>query len=159
MSMRTLPVLLIFALSCASAPGADRDAEAKALLALHERGLRAHLQSDVDLLFAGDAGQEFVLANRGVISRPTLEERKAGLGPYLRATRFSVYRDQVPPIVKVSQDGSLGWVIAQVEARGEQTTASGKTEPLEFVSAWVELYEKQNGRWLPVGNVSNFKPR
>jgi hypothetical protein len=58
----------------------------------------------------------------------------------------------------VSADGSLGWVIAQVEAQGEQTTPKGVVEPIEFVSAWIELYEKRDGRWFQVGNVSNFKP-
>ena len=84
--------------------------------------------------------------------------RRERLGPYLQQTRFSKYADKVPPIVKVSSDGSLGWVIVQVEARGEQTTSTGAVESLEFVSAWIELYEKRNGRWVRVGNVSNFKP-
>jgi len=99
-----------------------------------------------------------VIANRGEITRPDRKARREGLGPYLEQTRFSKYRDKVPPIVKVSADLSLGWVIVQVEARGDRTTPRGRVEPLEFVSAWIELYEKGNGRWIRVGNVSNFKP-
>lgn len=30
--------------------------------------------------------------------------------------------------------------------------------PIQFVSAWIELYKKRDGRWLRTGNVSNFKP-
>ena len=60
--------------------------------------------------------------------------------------------------MNVSRDGTLGWIIAQVYAQGTQTTADGETRPIEFVSAWIELYEKRNGRWLRTGNVSNFKP-
>jgi hypothetical protein len=59
------------------------------------------------------------------------------------------------PIVSVSADGTLGWVVVQVRARGVQGDAK---EPLAFVSAWIELYEKRKGRWVRVGNVSNFKP-
>ena len=68
-----------------------------------------------------------------------------------------MYRDRVPPIVQVSADGSLGWVIAQVEAKGEQTAPDGTVETLEFVSAWIELYEQRGGKWFRTGNVSNFK--
>ncbi len=61
--------------------------------------------------------------------------------------------------LKISDDGTLGWVVVQVRAEGvrynEQGTVSGK---LEFVSAWIELYEKINGQWEMVGNVSNLQP-
>ena len=134
-----------------------KSSDTKQLLALHEEVLRAHRESNVELLLAAEQ-DDYVVANRGEITRPDRKARREGLGPYLRQTRFSQYADKVPPIVKVSSDGSLGWVIVQVEARGEQTTSAGGVKPLEFVSAWIELYEKQGGRWRRVGNVSNFKP-
>ena len=28
---------------------------------------------------------------------------------------------------------------------------------IEFDSAWIELYEKRNGRWVRIGNVSNIR--
>jgi hypothetical protein len=144
--------LRIVATTAARAPS-----DTERLLALHEEVLRAHRESNVDLLLAAEE-DDYVVANRGEITRPDRKARREGLGPYLRQTRFSRYVDKVPPIVKVSSDGSLGWVIVQVEARGEQTASPGKVEPLEFMSAWIELYEKRNGRWTRVGNVSNFKP-
>jgi len=149
--------LLLGAASCATAPASGRKAEERELLRLHQTVLDAHLASDIELLLR-DEEDYYVIASDGAISRPTREQRRAGLGPYLQATRFLVYRDLVPPVVEVSADGSLGWVIVQIEAQGEQRTASGAVERLEFVSAWIELYRKQNGRWLRVGNVSNFKP-
>jgi hypothetical protein len=62
------------------------------------------------------------------------------------------------PQIAISSDGTLGWVIVQVQANGIQTSERGEKVPIEFVSAWIELYEKRDGRWLRVGNVSNFKP-
>jgi hypothetical protein len=47
-------------------------------------------------------------------------------------------------------------VICQVEAAGTQKV-EGKEVPISFVSAWIELYEKREGNWRRVGNVSNFK--
>ncbi len=136
----------------AAAPPTDTDL----LKALHAKVMRAHLQGKIDILMEDEA-PEYVVANRGSISRPTLDERKVRLGSYLRRTIFEEYRDAVEPIVTVSADGTLGWVIVQVQARGVQTTADAKSEPLDFQSAWIELYEKRKGRWLRVGNVSNFK--
>ena len=139
----------------ASAAVATPDAEV--LRALHGKVIRAHQQSNVDLLLE-DEPADYVLANRGEVTRPTLEERRAGLGAYLRRTTFAEYRDRMEPIVSVSADGTVGWVIVQVQARGLQVTEQGGKKPLEFVSAWIELYEKRNGRWYRVGNVSNFRP-
>lgn len=145
----------IVSLSCTSAspsPAGDR----ARLLALHAEAMAAHRSGDVELLLKDEA-QDYVVANRGEISHPTLEERRAFLGPYLRDTRFTEYVDVVPPIVRVSRDGTLGWVIVQVRARGEQVDAEGTRQPLEFESAWISLYEKRGKEWRRVGNVSNFK--
>ena len=93
----------------------------------------------------------------GDFGAPTFDERRGRLGSYLRSTTFQEYRDVADPLVRVSSDGTLGWVIVQIEASGRQTTPEGQPESLEFVSAWIELYEKRDGRWVRVGNVSNFK--
>lgn len=151
---RTIAAALALAvLSCAPHTASDE----KRLLALHEEGLQAHRKSDVNLLLKAE-DDDYVISSAGGVSHPDKSERRQFLGPYLESTRFSVYRDQIPPVVKVSKDGSLGWVVAQIEARGDQTQADGSVEPLEFVSSWIELYEKRDGRWVRIGNVSNFKP-
>lgn len=131
--------------------------DAGALRALHEKVMRAHREGNVELLLADEA-EDYVVAGRGEIKRPTIAERRARLGPYLAGTRFEYYRDAVEPIVHVSEDGTSGWVLVQVEARGRQTPKEGAALDLEFVSAWIELYQKRGGRWYRVGNVSNFKP-
>jgi hypothetical protein len=134
---------------------ASSGTDVEELRALHEKVMRAHLQSNIDLLLEDEAA-EYVVAGRGEVTRPTLAERRARLGPYLDRTRFQEYRDLAEPVVSVSTDGTLGWVIVQVQARGIQTARDGKKETVEFMSAWIELYQKRNGRWYRVGNVSNF---
>jgi hypothetical protein len=154
---RSVIVVLVSALSlsCASVSSSPADDRAR-LLELHAEAMEAHRAGDVELLLKAEP-QDYVVASRGRISRPTLEERRAFLGPYLRDTRFTEYVDVVPPVVAVSRDGTLGWVIVQVRARGEQVDAAGAKRPLEFESAWIELYEKRGNEWRRVGNVSNFK--
>ena len=126
------------------------------LRALHAKVLRAHLENNLDLLLEDDA-PEGTVANRGVVSKSDPAGTRERLGPYLASTTFHEYRDLIEPRVAVSRDGTLGWVIAQVYARGTQRQDGGTQEPLQFTCAWIELYERRNGRWLRVGNVSNFK--
>jgi hypothetical protein len=155
---RPAPLFALLALLAvpATAPLSAGASDEDALRALHAKVIRAHRESNPGLLFE-DASPDFVQANRGEIQRPTVEERRARFASYLGKTTFEEYRDLVEPIVKVSKDGTLGWVIVQVRARGVQTTDAGTKEPIEFVSAWIELYEKRGGRWISTGNLSNFK--
>ena len=140
----------------AATPGPTVSSDEQALRALHATILRAHRENDLKAWLAGEADR-FVLVNRGEITYPSKAERESILGPYLKKTKFREYRDAVPPVVQISKDGSLGWLIAQVTAAGVQTDAAGAEKPIAFTSAWIELYEKQGGRWVGVGNVSNFK--
>jgi len=144
--------MTVLALGCAS-PSTSHEAQ---LRALHAKVLRAHLQNDVDLLLEDDAPQG-TEANRGVVSRTDAAATRNRLGSYLARTTFQEYRDLIEPVVAVSRDDTLGWVIAQVYARGTQRQEDGRQEPLEFTCAWIELYERRGERWLRVGNVSNFK--
>ena len=139
--------------ACASVP-VDLAGERAALLALHEEAMEAHRQSDVELLLRAEA-DDFVLVNRGEVSYPGLAQRRQSLGTYLRGVRFAEYIDTTAPVVHVSADGGTGWVIARVRARGTEVAGAGRS--MQFESAWIELYEKRDGRWRRVGNVSNFK--
>jgi hypothetical protein len=72
---------------------------------------------------------------------------------------YTLYDDMIRPQVKISDDGTLGWVIVQVKAEGVRYGNEEQAErPLEFVCGWIELYEKVEGNWKMVGNVSNFRP-
>lgn len=156
--MRSWALLLLFlatALPAGGAPNGESDTDQ--LLALHRIVLEAHLTGDIDLLLR-DESDDYVVVSRGEISTPTKAERRKQLGAYLAGTDFEIYRDEVPPRVRVSDDGTLGWVIVQVTARGLQKEANGPGKTITFTSGWIELYEKRDGRWLRTGNVSNFKP-
>jgi hypothetical protein len=142
--------------SCAACTSGSRSSDEERLLKLHEAGMQAHRDGNVRALLDTQA-EDVVLLNRGEITSPTMQEREDVLGPYLSSTRFEYYRDAIPPIVKVSRDGSLGWVIVQVEARGVRETAQA-AEPIEFAVAWIELYEKRGQDWISIGNASTFKP-
>jgi hypothetical protein len=151
-----LVLVLAASLATRSSTGAAAGSDEEQLRAHHETILRAHREGDLAAWMAIESDR-YDLVNRGEITHPTKAEREKFLGPYLARTRFREYRDAVAPIVRVSRDGSLGWVIAQVQGAGVRTDASGKETPVSFTSAWIELYEKRDGRWLCIGNVSSFK--
>lgn len=142
-----------FAAGCAR-ESVSVEEERAALLSLHQASLDAHLASDIDA-FLEPWAEEVLMVNRGVMDSSSKEAARLGFSNYLSLTTFEHYRDRKPPIVEVSQDGTLGWVAAEVEAKGVHRGEGGET-PVEFVSAWVSLYKKIDGEWRLVGNASNF---
>lgn len=148
-------IILLSTITPFTSWGEEANEDVIQILSIHERVLQAHLQRDVDALLATTA-DDFVLVNRGEVSNPTKQERRERFAPYFLKTEFHEYKDLVPPIVQVSDGRDIAWLIAQVEVSGTQMV-SGQEHPLQFVSAWIELYEKRDGTWVQTGNVSNFR--
>jgi hypothetical protein len=155
--MREMSLLaLVLIVACTPQAPSSLASDEQELLELHQAGLTAHLTGDIDALLAGQA-DDFILVNRGEVTSPSRKQRRDFLGPYLASTKFEFYRDAIAPIVKISRDGSLGWVIARVEARGVTTTTDDRDVGLEFAVAWIELYERRGHTWTAIGNVSSFE--
>jgi hypothetical protein len=72
-------------------------------------------------------------------------------GPARAARKRSPCDDIEPPIVSVSNDASLAWMIINV---GVRRTKNG--EELRFRYAGIETYEKRDGRWIKVVEVGTF---
>ena len=132
------------------APSPDLAAETKALLALHQLEIRAHIERDADAL-AANHGDDFVSASRGRIDRSSKEQTRAFFKRYFEGASYPQYEDAEPPIVRLSDDASMGWVLSRLRVRrvheGKETA---------FVYAGIMAYEKQDGRWIRVANASTF---
>ncbi|MCA9988669.1 MAG: nuclear transport factor 2 family protein [Anaerolineales bacterium] len=126
------------------------------LLALHQAGIQAHLDKDVDF-FLQDIAPDYLSVGRGDIRRPTADAIRTQFSSYLGNTDFSEYADLSEPIVGISADGSMGWLIAQVKVSGQQQVGDGSVQPLDFVSAWLMLYERRDDRWVRLADVSTFR--
>ncbi len=124
---------------------------------MHEALLHAHRTGDVDLWMSVEA-DTILSANGGEVSTSASSDRRPGRAAYLGSTVFDVYEDTRPPLVAVSEEGGLGWVVAQVRVRGMRTHANGDSESIDDLWAWVELYRRVEGDWKMVGNVSNRRP-
>jgi hypothetical protein len=147
-------ILAAAALSaCAGGNGSDQVA---AIEEMHARILAAHRDRDPAAWTALEA-DTVLIGNRGTVKAIGRAERQAQQEAYLHATRFSVYGDIAPPIVRVSEDGSMAWLMANVEVVAHRDTACA-VDSTHTVWAWIELYERRGDRWLLVGNVSNERP-
>ncbi len=150
--------VLTAAAFCGACAPADHRAEDEARLrAMHAAILQAHLDRDADAWTALEADTMFV-GSRGRLFRAARADRLEGRRAYLAATRFSVYRDLQPPLVRVAGDRSIGWLAAEVEIAGLQRRQDGGEDSLHTFFAWIETYERRNGRWRMTGNVSTERP-
>lgn len=127
------------------------------ILTIHKDLLASHLKNNVAGVLEAEA-DKIMVVSRGEVLFSTKVERAMQFERYLKRVEFEEYRDLISPIVRVSNDGTLGWLIAQVRIVGTQTDIDGTSIPIESTWAWIELYEKHDGRWLRVGEVSNVKP-
>src|SRR5688572_31879008 len=103
-----LPAFLILG-ACAHSSPTSREDDVAQLLRLHERSLEAHRRSDAAML-VGDAPDDFLVVSRGSVNTVTRAQMLQGMSGYLGSTTFTRYEDLRPPVVKVSQDGTLAWV-------------------------------------------------
>ena len=136
-----------------SAP--DLAALRQEILSLHQGFIDAHLAENADFLVEGQS-ESFLSVSAGEIRRPTVEETREKLGTYLRNSTFPEYRYVCEPIVNLSQDGSMAWSVAQVKVAGTRRAEDGSLRPLDFVCAWVTVFERRDDRWVRLAEVSTF---
>lgn len=128
------------------------------LLRLHRIVMDDHFFGDASGMKSNNRAP-FTVVSEGEVYTMTDAESDAGFDRIMGSRDYTVYDDLIRPVVKISADGSMAWVIVKVYAKGVRFDKDGKpTGPLEFTSAWIELYEKKEGKWKLTGNVSNFAP-
>jgi len=150
----------LLALAAGSAAGqepADLEREKAELLRMHRASREAHFKTDVELLLRDEA-EGFIAVSRGKIHRPRTGETRRQFEEYFRGAKYFEWDDLEEPIVRVSQDATMAWMITRVRVRRVQTDASGKEREEKFVYAGIMTYEKRDRRWRRVANVSTFEP-
>ncbi len=135
----------------------DLEKERAALLRLHKADREAHFRTDVELL-QRSSPEEFISVSRGKIHRATKSDERKLFTEYFRGAKYYEWDDLEEPIVRVSRDGSMAWMITRVRVRRTQKDATGAEKEQKFVYAGIMTYEKQAGKWVRVANVSTFEP-
>jgi len=151
-----LMMLCLASVTQAQSP-VDLEKEKAELLRLHRLDREAHFKTDVDLLLDGSA-EEFIAVSNGKISRSQRTGERAGFAEYFKGVKYYEWDDLEAPIVRISKDGSMAWMITRLRSRRTQKDNAGKEKEQRFVYAGIMIYEKQNGKWVRVANVSTFEP-
>ena len=134
----------------------DLEKEKAELLKIHEAGRRAHFNTDVNLLLEG-APDEFISVSGGKINRSTPAATRKMFESYFKDAKYFEWDDLEPPIIRVSADASMAWMIVRTKVRRTQKDSSGAEREEKFVYAGIMTYEKRDGRWVRVANVSTFE--
>lgn len=116
------------------------------LLRLHEEQKTAHLSYDADKFIAMFADKVTQLQNGRVLNHSPVESLER-FKKYFASYRFKEWEDTAPPVIKISKDGTLAYKIVQKRVRGTYTYDDGKKEDDHTVFAWMEVWEKINGKW------------
>jgi hypothetical protein len=158
--MKPLTVILLFLASalCAGAePSPDLEKEKAELLRLHQLDREAHFKTNVDLLLE-QAPEEFISVSRGKISRSSKEDTRKMFTGYFRDAKYYEWDDLEEPITRISNDATMAWMIVRTRIRRVQKTDDGAEKEEKAVYAGIMTYEKRDGRWVRVANVSTFEP-
>jgi hypothetical protein len=151
-------VLIAFGLFLAQAASAfDLEKDKAELLAAHKADREAHFKTDVDML-QRSAPEEFITVGRGKINRAKKADTRKMFTGYFKDARYTEWDDLEEPIIRVSKDGSMAWMITRVKVQRFQKDASGKEKEEKFTYAGIMTYEKIDGKWMRVANVSTFEP-
>jgi hypothetical protein len=149
-------LLLLISLG-ACGPRPDLEADRAALLRLHDLAQTAHLDKRPDLLVASFA-DSFLNISRGAVTVRSPAENRARFQAYFDRSSFLEWADLAPPVIRISPDGQMAYVIVQKQVRLTALDSAGPRRPVHTIYAWVELYEKSGGRWTLMALASTDRP-
>lgn len=117
----------------------------------------AHFTRNAKLLVSTFA-DDFTSIAGGKISRPSREASLNRFQNYLNRSTFIEWDDITPPVIKVSDDASMAYVLVHKKVRLTAKNENGaETEETE-IFAWIEVYRKIKGGWKLTAVVSTNTP-
>lgn len=134
----------------------DIEAEQRELLNVHETDRRAHFATDADLLLS-HSSNEFIMVAAGRIDTTDPPRMREQFGRYFDGATYYAWDDLNPPIVRISKDGTMAWMITRLNVHRVQRDSTGAERERRFVYAGIMTYEKLDGKWLRTANVSTFE--
>ncbi len=153
---KSIIALLMFLLLSGCGSGTNKDSLKQEILDLHQNFIDAHLNKDVNFIVNSISENYFSVA-RGEVTRRTKADMRETMEEYLYNSEFSEYRDVEPPIVSISDDGSMAWSVFNVKVTGKRKNDDGSETDFEFTCVWLSIFERRNSKWIMVNDVSTFK--
>jgi len=133
-----------------------RVADQAELLRLHQQQKTAHLSYNADL-FVDMFADNLTQVQRGSVVTRTKAENLARFKSYFSTFKFDEWEDIHPPVIKVSNDGSMATITVQKRVRGTYKNEKGEEVPDTTIFAWLEVWEKIAGKWKVVTVASTEK--
>lgn len=56
--------------------------------------------------------------------------------------------DLEPPVIRISKDASMAWMIVRTQVRFTYQNETGREAEQAFIYAGIVTYEKQDGEWV-----------
>lgn len=125
------------------------------LLRGHYRGRAAHFGRDAAAIYTDFADEFFNLGN-GQISLGDRDAGRKRMQAYFDASTFIEWDDITPPVIRVSDDGSMAFVLVHKRVRLLDKNDGGK-EKIE-VFAWTTTLRKIAGKWKMTSVTSTRTP-
>ncbi len=142
--------------SCTSP--ADPDAERSAIAEILKQERKAHFEKDIDL-FISTFADSVVSVYDGSFEINTPADNKARFGPYFKSVEFVKWDDMAPPVIDISDDGTMAYAVVQkqIVLTYPDTLGNPITDSAQY--AWVSIYKKMENDWKLVCNASTYEPR
>lgn len=124
------------------------------LINIHARDRQAHFNTDVELAisFFDDS---YVYVRDGKIFHLPPSELAPMYAGYFQGAVFREWDDLEAPMIHISGDGGMAWVVEHFRIRVTRQEGDQSTEQISEY-AGMTVYEKIKGKWLRVANSSTF---
>src|ERR1700727_2520630 len=126
------------------------------LLAIHQADRRGHFARGADALGANVA-PEFLQVFDGKVQRISREDLRRRVTTYFQGAEFVAWDDLEPPVIELSPDGKMGWMIARLKVTIRRQDAGGSKIAEDTTMSWLSTYEKHDGKWQHVANASTVE--
>ncbi len=133
-----------------------RVADLTELIRLHEQQKTAHLTYNAEL-FVEMFAENVTQLQRGTLSAKTKADNLARFKSYFSNFKFSEWEDIAPPVIKISKDGTMAVKTVQKRVRGSNKNEKGEKVSDHTVFAWLEVWEKFDGKWKLITIASTDK--
>ncbi len=136
--------------------GVNRESGEQAVLKLHQQSREAHFKLDVEGILSGSA-EEILNIAQGKLRRVPKQQTREFLTGYFKDAVYLEWDDLEPPVVHVSNDGTMAWLAVRVRSRRTKKDAQGIAKEEMFVFSGLMALEKQHGKWVRVASATSLE--
>lgn len=108
--------------------------------------------------FVNQFSDNFISVNKGEITYPKREKSLMQFNRYFSSVTFIKWDDEVPPIIKFSDDGSMAYCIVDKIVLLTYQDENKKVIEQETHFAWTTIYKKYGKEWKIDCVISTEKP-